>query len=59
MEPAMLDERLPTTVLSGFLGAGKTTVLNGLVRRPEFAGTAGACRSAQFTRWRTCAYDRS
>ena len=33
------DAALPVTVLTGFLGAGKTTILNRLVRRPEFART--------------------
>jgi G3E family GTPase len=34
------DHRLPVIVVTGFLGSGKTTVLNGLLRRTEFAGTA-------------------
>ena len=32
---ALRDSRLPVTVLSGFLGAGKTTVLNQLLRNRE------------------------
>jgi G3E family GTPase len=28
---------IPVTLLTGFLGSGKTTVLNHLVRRPELA----------------------
>ncbi len=32
--------RLPVTVLTGFLGSGKTTVLARLIRRPEFQKTA-------------------
>lgn len=36
----MSDPRLPVTVLTGFLGAGKTTILNQLLRRPELARTA-------------------
>lgn len=28
MQDTAVDKRLPVTVLSGFLGAGKTTVLN-------------------------------
>ncbi|GAA0578067.1 GTP-binding protein [Caenispirillum bisanense] len=32
-------DRLPVTVLTGFLGSGKTTVLNHLVRQPELART--------------------
>ena len=31
---------VPVTVLTGFLGAGKTTVLNHLLRQPALAGTA-------------------
>ena len=34
------DRRLPVTVLTGFLGAGKTTILNQLVQLPEMAGCA-------------------
>ncbi len=34
------EERIPVTVLTGFLGSGKTTVLNKLLRRPELADTA-------------------
>ncbi|MEM7294466.1 MAG: GTP-binding protein [Pseudomonadota bacterium] len=30
-----LDKRTPVTLLSGFLGAGKTTVLNNLIRQPD------------------------
>ena len=34
------DRRLiPVSLLTGFLGSGKTTVLNGLLRRPELATT--------------------
>ncbi|MCR9220277.1 MAG: GTP-binding protein [Alphaproteobacteria bacterium] len=33
-------ERLPVTVLTGFLGSGKTTVLNRLLRDPAMAETA-------------------
>lgn len=36
----MIDTRLPVTVLTGFLGAGKTTLVNQLVREPELAGAA-------------------
>lgn len=31
------SERIPVTLLTGFLGSGKTTVLNHLVRQPELA----------------------
>lgn len=31
---------IPVTVLTGFLGSGKTTVLNRLLRRPSLAGAA-------------------
>lgn len=32
--------RIPVTVLTGFLGSGKTTVLNRALRSPQFADTA-------------------
>jgi G3E family GTPase len=32
--------RTPVTLLTGFLGSGKTTVLNHIVRQPEMAATA-------------------
>ncbi len=34
------DTRIPVTILTGFLGAGKTTVLNRLIGMPGFADTA-------------------
>lgn len=33
------EHRIPVSLLTGFLGAGKTTVLNHLLRQPELAGT--------------------
>lgn len=33
-------DRMPVTVLTGFLGSGKTTVLNRLLKSPRFADTA-------------------
>lgn len=35
----MSSLRIPVTVLTGFLGSGKTTVLNHLLRQPELDGT--------------------
>jgi G3E family GTPase len=37
MNTQVPDTRLPVTVLSGFLGAGKTTMLNRLVSQPDLA----------------------
>ncbi|TPJ62033.1 GTP-binding protein [Mesorhizobium sp. B2-7-1] len=34
------DAKIPVTVLTGFLGSGKTTVLNCLLRQPSLAGAA-------------------
>lgn len=34
------DQRIPVTLLTGFLGAGKTTVLNYLLQHPDMAGAA-------------------
>lgn len=34
------DKRMPITLLTGFLGSGKTTVLNALLRHPDFGRTA-------------------
>jgi len=39
-KPPGADRRIPVTVLSGFLGAGKTTVLNHLLRQPQMEGCA-------------------
>ena len=35
-------QRLPVAILSGFLGSGKTTLVNALLRDPAMAGTAVA-----------------
>jgi len=34
------QSRVPVTVLTGFLGSGKTTLVNALLRLPDLAGTA-------------------
>jgi G3E family GTPase len=34
------DERIPVTILTGFLGSGKTTILNHLLKRPDLTDTA-------------------
>lgn len=36
----VVDSRLPVTLLTGFLGSGKTTVLNHLLHLPELGNTA-------------------
>lgn len=36
----MNDQRIPVTLLTGFLGSGKTTVLNHLLHAPGMEGTA-------------------
>ena len=36
----MQNARLPVTIISGFLGSGKSTVLNALLRNPELSDTA-------------------
>jgi len=36
-EPRQQSDRIPVTLLTGFLGSGKTTVLNHLVQQPELS----------------------
>ena len=39
-EPRMENQTIPLTILTGFLGSGKTTVLNNLLRDPRLTDTA-------------------
>src|ERR1700738_3363771 len=39
-DPDRSAERLPVSLIPGFLGSGKTTLLNRLVQRPELADSA-------------------
>ncbi|WP_240539820.1 CobW family GTP-binding protein [Salinarimonas soli] len=39
-EPDRSSERTPVSVITGFLGSGKTTMLNHLLRQPELADSA-------------------
>jgi ABC-type cobalamin/Fe3+-siderophores transport system ATPase subunit len=36
----MATELIPVSVLTGFLGSGKTTILSHMLRQPEFSDTA-------------------
>ena len=38
--PLLVDDRIPVTLLTGFLGSGKTTVLNRLLMQPGLTNTA-------------------
>ena len=39
-DPDRSAERLPVSLITGFLGSGKTTLLNRLLQRPEMADSA-------------------
>src|SRR6266436_1821545 len=40
MTSTQLSSRIPVTLLTGFLGSGKTTVLNHVLKQPGMAATA-------------------
>ncbi len=40
MSTRLSTDKIPLTVLTGFLGAGKTTILSHLIRQPEMANAA-------------------
>jgi len=40
MPPVNAASRIPVTVLTGFLGSGKTTVINHVLKQPDMAATA-------------------
>jgi CobW/HypB/UreG, nucleotide-binding domain len=40
LQPTEPSSLIPVTLLTGFLGSGKTTVLNHVLKQPEMAATA-------------------
>ena len=55
----MADKRIPVTLISGFLGSGKTTMIRRLLATPEFARAAVIVNEFGDTDFNEIAFSRS